>query len=103
MATETNELFQYRVGRLSRMRPFASFFYVGWDLPESKLRDVVLIPVLGDHYGRILEAGELRLRYQGGNFTVHYYDHVLPVAPESLALVLRRAAKVSGSEELAFA
>ena len=73
---------------------YASYFDVEWDPPESKLRDVVLIPVLGDHYGRVLEAGQLQLRYQGGNFTVHYYDHALPVAPESLALVLRRAAKV---------
>lgn len=82
---------------------YASFFDVEWDPPEAKLRNRVLIPVLGDHYGRVLEGGQLKLRYEGGNFTVHYYEHVVPVAPEALALVLRRAARVSGSAELAFA
>jgi (1->4)-alpha-D-glucan 1-alpha-D-glucosylmutase len=82
---------------------YASFFDVEWDPPEAKLRDRVLIPVLGDHYGRVLEAGELKLHYDNGDFTVHYYEHVMPVAPESLAIVLRRAAAVSGSDELAFA
>ena len=35
----------------------------------------VLLPVLGDHYGRVLEAGELRVVRDGGSFTVRYHDH----------------------------
>ena len=40
---------------------YAVYFDVDWQPPEAKLRDTVLMPVLGDHYGRVLEAGELKL------------------------------------------
>ncbi|MBO0731073.1 MAG: hypothetical protein J2P57_17585, partial [Acidimicrobiaceae bacterium] len=46
-----------RHGRESR---YASFFDVAWDPPEAKLRGKILVPILGDHYGRELEAGRLR-------------------------------------------
>ena len=63
---------------------FAVHFDVDWDPPEAKLRNRVLLPVLGDHYGRVLEAGELELRFDDGWFTVRYHEHVMPVAPPSL-------------------
>src|SRR5437764_2658623 len=79
---------------------YASYFDVDWDPPEAKLRNTVLMPILGDHYGRVLEAGELKLRRDGGGFTVHYYDHVLPVAPRSLDDLLAAAARRCRSMEL---
>src|SRR5947209_3251400 len=79
---------------------YASYFDVDWDPPEAKLRNTVLMPILGDHYGRVLEAGELRLRRDGGGFTVHYYEHVLPVAPRSLDDLLAAAARRCRSMEL---
>jgi (1->4)-alpha-D-glucan 1-alpha-D-glucosylmutase len=42
--------------------PYASYFDVEWDPPESKLRDMMLLPVLGDHYGRVLDNGEFALQ-----------------------------------------
>ncbi len=74
---------------------FAAYFDVDWDPPESKLRDLVLMPILGDHYGRELEAGSIRLDHEGGVFRLRYHDHVLPVAPRSLAEPLGRAASSS--------
>ena len=79
---------------------YASYFDVDWDPPEAKLRNTVLMPILGDHYGRVLEAGEFRLERDGGGFTVHYYDHVLPVAPRSLDDLLAPAARRCRSMEL---
>jgi (1->4)-alpha-D-glucan 1-alpha-D-glucosylmutase len=79
---------------------YASYFDVDWDPPEAKLRNTVLMPILGDHYGRVLEAGEFRLQRDGGAFTVHYYDHVLPVAPRSLDDLLAGAARRCRSMEL---
>ncbi|HVF74236.1 MAG TPA: malto-oligosyltrehalose synthase [Acidimicrobiales bacterium] len=79
---------------------YASYFDVDWDPPESKLRNTVLLPVLGDHYGRVLEAGELALRREGGSFTVHYYDNLWPVAPRSLDTLLATAAERCESDEL---
>jgi (1->4)-alpha-D-glucan 1-alpha-D-glucosylmutase len=84
---------------------FASYFDVDWDPPESKLRDLVLMPILGDHYGRELEAGAIRLQHEGGVFCIRYHDHVLPVAPRSLAAPLGRASELnaegSGADALA--
>ena len=83
-----------------RASVYAAYFDVDWDPPESKLRDTVLLPILGDHYGRVLEAGELRLARRGGAFTVHYHEHAVPVAPRSLDRLLCAAAEACGSPEL---
>ncbi len=44
---------------------YARYFDIDWDPPERKLTATVLMPVLGDHYGRVLEAGELARRAPG--------------------------------------
>src|SRR4051794_40131825 len=72
---------------------YASYFDVDWNPPESKLRNMVLMPVLGGHYGRVLEAGELQVEREGGSFTVRYFDNVLPIAPRSLDALLNAAAQ----------
>jgi len=79
---------------------YAAYFDVDWDPPESKLRHTVLLPILGDHYGRVLEAGELRLVRRGGSFTVGYHGHIVPVAPRSLDRLLVSAAEGCDSPEL---
>src|SRR5438270_9457109 len=71
---------------------YASYFDVDWDPPESKLRNRVLLPVLGDHYGRVREAGEIKLVREGGGFVIRYYDNEAPVAPKSLDWLLALAA-----------
>ena len=82
--------------------PYASYFDVDWDPPETRLRNVVLLPVLADHYGRVLERGHLRLARDGVAFTIRYHDHVFPVSPQSLDLLLATAAERTGSQALAF-
>jgi (1->4)-alpha-D-glucan 1-alpha-D-glucosylmutase len=79
---------------------YAAYFDVDWDPPESKLRDTVLLPVLGDHYGRVLEAGELHLVREGGSFTIRYHEHAVPVAPRSLDRLMSAAAEACGNDEL---
>jgi (1->4)-alpha-D-glucan 1-alpha-D-glucosylmutase len=69
---------------------YAAYFDVDWDPPERKLRNTVLLPVLGDHYGRVLEAGELHLVRDGGAFVVRYHEHRFPVAPRTYDAVLGR-------------
>ena len=81
---------------------FASYFDVDWNPADAKLRDMVLIPILGDHYGREVDAGHIQLHRDGGSFTFRYFDHVMPVAPRSLDTLLHRAAIVADSESLAF-
>ena len=72
-------------GRSSR---YASYFDVDWDPPESKLRDTVLLPVLGDHYGRVLESRGLRLEREGGHFVVRYGDQSYPCSPKTIDRIL---------------
>jgi (1->4)-alpha-D-glucan 1-alpha-D-glucosylmutase len=79
---------------------YAGHFDIDWDPPERKLTATVLMPVLGDQYGRVLEAGELVLDRNGGSFTVRYYDHEAPISPRTLGEPLARAAARAGSAEL---
>jgi (1->4)-alpha-D-glucan 1-alpha-D-glucosylmutase len=84
---------------------WASHFDVEWHHPEPHLRNRVLLPILGDHYGRVLEAGEIRLEWDGQRFSVRYAEHRLPVAPRSLDDLLHIAARRAGGDagrELAF-
>ena len=81
---------------------YAQYFDVEWFPPESKLHHKVMVPVLTDHYGRILDAGDIRLARDGGTFTIQYHDHVFPVAPRSIEFILTRAASEIASEDLAF-
>jgi len=79
---------------------YALYFDVSWDPPERRLRNVILLPVLGDHYGRVLKAGELVLAREGGSFLVRYHQHEFPIAPASLDALLEAAAKRTHSREL---
>ncbi len=49
-------------------RPHARFFDIDWNPPKEELRDKVLLPVLGDQYGRVLESKEIHLAYHNGAF-----------------------------------
>ena len=81
---------------------YAHYFDIDWDPPEHKLAATVLVPVLGDHYGRVLEAGELVLHRVDGSFVVRYHEHEVPVSPRSLDDLLAEAAATSASDDLAF-
>jgi (1->4)-alpha-D-glucan 1-alpha-D-glucosylmutase len=81
---------------------YAAYFDVDWESPQARLRDTVLLPILGDHYGRVLENGELELTRRGGRFEIHYHEHRMPVAPRSLDTLIAEAAGRCGSPDLAF-
>ncbi|MCU0256908.1 MAG: malto-oligosyltrehalose synthase, partial [Vicinamibacterales bacterium] len=68
--------------------PFADFFDVDWDPVKPELRDRVLLPILGDQYGAVLERGELRVELADGALELHYFDHCLPLNPRQAPLVL---------------
>lgn len=81
---------------------YAAYFDVDWAPPESRHHNTVLLAVLADHYGRVLEDGELRLERRGGAFLVRYREQAWPVAPRSTDGLLAAAAERSGSEELGY-
>ncbi|MBX3441080.1 MAG: malto-oligosyltrehalose synthase [Planctomyces sp.] len=68
--------------------PQANHFDVDWAPLKSELRDRVLLPVLGDLYGRVLESGELPLAYRDGALFVSVYGAFLPLDPQTWGDVL---------------
>ena len=81
---------------------YASYFDIDWQPREEKLRNKLLVPILGDHYGRVLARGEIQIHRHGGEFVIKYSDHELPASPRSIPPSLSAAAKRSGSDYLAF-
>jgi (1->4)-alpha-D-glucan 1-alpha-D-glucosylmutase len=67
---------------------YAPFFDIDWAPLQTELQNKVLLPILGDQYGRVLENGELQLAFRDGAFFLEYYEHILPVAPASYATIL---------------
>ncbi len=69
---------------------YSDYFDIDWLSIKKELQGKVLLPVLGDHYGRILENDELHLHFDAklGLLTLRYYDHVFPINPRSYPMVL---------------
>lgn len=63
--------------------PFAEYFDIDFHPAKAELRGKVLLPVLGDHYGAVLEDGQLVVRLDPaiGGFSVWYWDHRFPLTP----------------------
>ena len=74
---------------------YANFFDINWHPVKKELDNKILIPILGDQYGTVLENGELRLSFEEGSFFINYCDHKLPIIPHSYNNIL-----TLGSEDL---
>jgi (1->4)-alpha-D-glucan 1-alpha-D-glucosylmutase len=75
--------------------PFATYFDINWYTSRTDLKGRVLLPVLGDQYGVILENGEIVLRFDPheGSFSAWYFDHRFPISPHSYGEVLEAGGK----------
>ena len=62
---------------------YAGFFDIDWSPIKLKLHGKVLLPVLGNTYGAVLDNAELQLRFDAehGEFGIYYYEHHFPVDP----------------------
>src|SRR5437667_11516868 len=67
---------------------YAPYFDIDWQPLKSDLRDKVLLPILSDQYGRVLERGELQVRFEEGTFYLLYGERRLPIAPGTYRYVL---------------
>ena len=81
---------------------YASFFDIDWQPQEERLRDKVLVPILGDQYGRVLQNGGIKVVRRGAMFQVECSEQTLPVAPPSLPAILARASEYAKSDTLSF-
>jgi len=73
---------------------YACFFDIDWHPLKEELHGKVLVPVLHDHYGAVLESGELKLAFNRarGEFDVCYHDHRFPVDPREYPRILQTCA-----------
>ncbi|MGQ3683625.1 MAG: malto-oligosyltrehalose synthase [Candidatus Loosdrechtia sp.] len=67
---------------------YADFFDIRWEPVKKELKNKILLPVLGNQYGYVLEQQELRLTFEKGAFYIFYYDHKLPVMPNTYIDIL---------------
>jgi (1->4)-alpha-D-glucan 1-alpha-D-glucosylmutase len=69
--------------------PYARFFDIHWNPIKPELIGKVLLPVLGEQYGVVLEQGQIQLHFEDGRFQVRYFDNQFPVDPKLYAKILR--------------
>ncbi len=71
---------------------YARYFDIDWHPLARKslfLQDnKVLLPVLGDRYGKVLENQELSLKLDENGFYIRYYDHRFPLNPITYRVIL---------------
>ena len=69
----------------------SAFFDVEWRPVKPELQGKLLLPILGDQYGKVLERGELQLAFRDGAIVLHYYQQELPINPRQAPRVFRTA------------
>jgi len=91
------------VMRHGQASEFADYFDIDWEPLKPELHNKVLLPILGSQYGNELEAGHIRVVWNGENFGVQYFENRLPLDPRSLPLILAAlpaSAKPEGFDHL---
>jgi (1->4)-alpha-D-glucan 1-alpha-D-glucosylmutase len=68
--------------------PYAAYFDIDWHPAKEELRNRILLPILGDQYGQVLESGELKLEYREQVFVLKYYQQLLPLDPRTYRAIL---------------
>lgn len=68
---------------------YANYFDIEWEPEKGELKNKVLLPVLGDQYGKVLEKGELVLVFENGSFWLQYYELRLPLIPKTYMNILK--------------
>ncbi len=78
---------------LGRRSAYAHFFDIDWQA-HTLGRGKLVLPFLGDHYGAVVERGELTVSFDAatGTFALRYYEHRFPLAPHTYATLFAFAA-----------
>jgi (1->4)-alpha-D-glucan 1-alpha-D-glucosylmutase len=74
---------------------YADFFDIDWEPLKDELQGKILVPVLGNQYGTVLDRGELRLSFDRdkGELSIFYFQHRFPVNPREYPRILTSAAE----------
>ena len=74
-----------------RISPYARYFDIDWHPIKTVLSDRILLPILGDRYGKVLEEAGFKLLFQAGGFFLSYAKATLPISPATYAKILQGA------------
>lgn len=78
---------------------YATAFDIDWHPIKRELENKVLLPILGDQYGAVLENQEMELVYEDGTFLLRYGDHRLPLAPKTWTRILAHRLELLVAED----
>lgn len=67
---------------------YARFFDIDWEPVKPELHQKVLLPILEDLYGNVLENGQITLSFEQDAFVINYREHRLPVGPRTAVVML---------------
>lgn len=68
---------------------YADYFDIDWHPLKKELTNKILIPILGDQYGHVLEGQELKLTFEEGTFFISYCDDKFPLAPKTYINIVK--------------
>lgn len=71
---------------------YGQYFDIDWTPVKEELHGKVLLPVLGEPYGKVLTSGQLKISFDAstGKFRINYYENEFPLNPASYPLILGR-------------
>jgi (1->4)-alpha-D-glucan 1-alpha-D-glucosylmutase len=81
---------------------YAQWFDIDWQPLKDELQGKVLIPVLDDQYGIVLDKGELKLVFDQdkGELSIWYQQHRFPVDPKDYPrILLRESERLAAASE----
>lgn len=68
--------------------PSSRFFDIDWKPVKTELHSKVLLPILEDLYGNVLQSGRISLGFDQGAFIIMCQNHRLPVGPKTAVVIL---------------
>src|SRR5262249_37154030 len=70
----------------------AGYFDIAWqNHPREKLKGKVLLPILDEPYGKVIQAGRLKPYFEQGRFGIKIDEMRLPLDPRSYGTFLEPA------------
>jgi (1->4)-alpha-D-glucan 1-alpha-D-glucosylmutase len=74
--------------------PYARYFDIDCKANRRGMRGKVMIPVLGQLYGKVLESGGIVLRFDAtfGGFNAWYHEHCFPIDPRDYSRIFAASA-----------
>jgi (1->4)-alpha-D-glucan 1-alpha-D-glucosylmutase len=80
MGTDLSNRWWFDLLENGRSSPYGTYFDINWQPAIPGLRDRVLMPILEDHYGAVLESGKLQLIAAEEGPAIEYHGQQFPIA-----------------------